>query len=528
MSDSGPSTPKDEDPLIAQWRAKRALETRVDLAATAESGGTAPPEDTTAAHANTTDPAQRVDDSSESLLAIAEGLLAGPKAALTPVTPIALDTIPERGQAPRTGSTERAGGQADHSAPRFDDIKQQVRPETEFDPARATANAVAAAFAGTQATTHTHIPGGNEIEEARALMHARLRKRRAQSFGLFALTVVIPVLVMLTYLQLYVTPLYETRAVIAISQPNQQGQSGGGGVLGALGGGPGMSQAFKADEYVRSQVLPRDLADPRWAPRLAAAGISPGDLVTQMGAAKTVDSSIDIQAGLMTVYARMATPEQAVALSGVVLDLISDHVEVLGAQLGDQRLSVASNSVDTARNDLLEARSDLVELQISAGDVDPVQRVFATYSRIAEIEMEISDLQGQIDHSAVAGANETYETQRLRALIDKLKDQADTSRRSLVDRDGDGDSKSLNQLLMDFELAAQNVKIAEETLSSALSAWSRAQAEVALERSVMQVVVPAVTPQSPRYPRLLVSLFITAIIGMAVFFTLRMALLDPE
>jgi capsule polysaccharide export protein KpsE/RkpR len=239
-----------------------------------------------------------------------------------------------------------------------------------------------------------------------------------------------------------------------------------------------------------------------------------------------VDSSVDVQAGVVTIFTRMPNPEQAVALSSAVLKQVSRHVDNLGAQLGTQRLAVTRNSADEARADLKEARRALVELQILAGDIDPAQRIAATYAQIADIETQIYDLRAQIDRSVVSGNADSYEIDRKRELIQKLQEQAEQSRQSLVDRD-DGRT-SPNELLMEFELAAQNVIIAEETLSSALSAWSRAQVEVALERSVTQVVVPALAPTEPTYPRILVTLFITAVIGAAVFFTLRMILLDPE
>lgn len=556
MSDSGPSKPKDDDDLIRQWRAKRAKTAGEDTPATpldkptetdapkpktdtlpttsakAESSSPEPTKVTSSAERATQSgtapaPARSVPNDNDDLLAYTEGLLAGPKPDLSLATPIPLDAIREGSSAPRATRSDRSTGRdRGVGALGLDDLAELVRPRGATDGSRETADAVARAFAGAQATGQTHIPGGNEIEEARALMHARLKQRRAKSLGLLALTVLLPILAMLTYLQFFVTPLYEAHAVIAITQPNQQGQTGGGGVLGALGGGAGMSQAFKADEYVRSRALVQDLVSERWAPQLAAVGLAPQDILAPQPLKTMVDSSIDIQAGLMTIYTRMATPEKAVALSGLVLDLVADHVDVLGSQLLDQRLLVVGDSVENAREDLQEARRDMVELQISTGDVDPGQRVSATYIRIAEIETEISDLRAQIDRTTVSGENAIYETERLRALIEKLTDQAETARRSLVD--GNGNSASLNRLLMDFELAAQNVMIAEETLSSALTAWARTQTEVALERSVMQVVVPMLEPESPRYPRILVNLLITAIIGMAAFFTLRMALLDPE
>ncbi|MBW6507627.1 MAG: hypothetical protein K0B00_12890 [Rhodobacteraceae bacterium] len=46
--------------------------------------------------------------------------------------------------------------------------------------------------------------------------------------------------------------------------------------------------------------------------------------------------------------------------------------------------------------------------------------------------------------------------------------------------------------------------------------------------ALAHAVVPALAPAPPTYLRRLVSLFITDVTGMAVFFTFRMKLLDPS
>ena len=366
----------------------------------------------------------------------------------------------------------------------------------------------------------------NEIEAARKKLRQKLRRRGRRVFALFLVTVIAPVAAAYFYLTEYVTPLFETRSVIAISQPGNDAAPASAGVLGALGGGAGLSQTFMADEYVRSEALIYDLQSAENQARLAAAGVDPNDLGTPMFGVTSIDSSIDIQAGLMTIYVRMADPDQAAALSTVVIDLIAQHVNSLGDQLSEQRLGVAQQSVNEAQAKLQDARFQLIQLQVLTGDVDPAQRVAAVYARIAEIEQEIAGLEAQIGRLEVGGEDGSYEVQRLQILIERLTEQADEARQSLV-RMSDG-GVSLNQQLMDFELARQNVKIAEETLTSALTAMSVAQSEVALERSVMQVVVPVLIPQTPKYPKLFAALLVVALIGSAVFFTLRSALMSAD
>lgn len=495
------------DPLIDGWLAKH---TKTEAAAMKTA---ALPQPTTV-------------PSDDDLLALAEGRLNAPAAAgyLAPPLPDA------------TREVSKTAGTASDLWPKantwsnligglsFDSLAARARTRQDARPWSETEEAVAAAVASSQGTIQTHLPAGNEIEEARALMLARRHADRRKAFALFAVTVLAPVLIVFVYLSAFVTPLYEAHSTIAISQPNQSAQGGGGGLLGAIAGGGNMAQTFKADEYLRSNALVHDLTEPEWSGRLAEAGITVEEVRAPGGLTKAIDSSLNIQGGLITIYTRMPRPDQAVALCDVVIDLISRHVDLLETQLRDKRLSVAKISVNEARGDLQQARRALVELQISIGDIDPTTRITGTYARIAAIETQVADLMAQLERSTVTGSNDTYETERLRELIGKLKVQADIARRSLVANDGA--TKSLNEQLMDFELANQNVAISEQTLSTALSTWATTQAEVSLERSVMQIVVPVLQPTDPTYPRLLSYLFVTALIGAAAFFTLRMALLD--
>ncbi len=495
-----------DDPWIAGWRAKRA---QVDATTKQTIDLTAP---TTAS-------------SDGDLQALAEHMLNQPA--------FAGDFAPTRADAARdTGKTDGAAldrlpkaspmGDLVGGMP-FDSLTDRPPPRKNA-PRSATEDAVATAVASSQGTIQTHLPAGNEIEEARALMLARRRLDRRKALALLAVTVLAPVLIILVYLSAFVTPLYEARSTIAISQPNQGAQGSGSGLLGAISGGANMPQTFKADEYLRSDALIHDLTEPEWSGRLAEAGITIEEIRAPGGLVEAIDSSLNIQGGLLTIYTRLSRPDKAVTLCGVVIELLSRHVDLLETQLRDKRLSVAKVSVDEARADLRQARRALLELQISTGDIDPRQRITGTYTRIAEIETQTAELMTQLDRSTVAGSNDIYETERLKELIGKLKIQADTARRSLVANDGA--AKSLNEQLMDFELANQNVVISEQALSTAMSSWATTQVEVSLERSVLQIVVPVLQPTDPTYPRVFYYLFVTVLIGAAAFFTLRMAFLD--
>ncbi|MCO8146833.1 hypothetical protein NHN26_16615 [Rhodovulum tesquicola] len=366
----------------------------------------------------------------------------------------------------------------------------------------------------------------NEIDEIQARMAIWRRARWHRALALFVVCVLAPLAAVFGWLTLATKPLYETRAVLTISQPKQESQTAPPGLLGAIGAPQGMAQVFMADEFVRSPALVSAVLDPALAPRLAAEGLGDLVLLSHDALASQIDSSVNIQTGMMTVYARMPEPAQAVALARLVLDLVSTHVDDLGADLRDKRLSVAQDSVNEARASLIEAKRALVALQIEHGELDPRTRIEGIYQMIAGTESEIVALRTELGRVEVAGSGDSYEAKRLRELLEKLDALVERERRSLLEPRGG--TTSLNALLMDYETANQTVSIAEETLSAALASLASAQSEVALGRSVLQVVVPPLAPGKPEYPRIMVALFITLVIGLAVFFTARLVLFDPD
>lgn len=494
------------DTLIVQWHAKRGLLTEQSDEKVSE-----PP-----VGKEPSRPKQEAFDDDDALLALTQSLLSKSTVDVQGAMGAALDIAKE-------ASTDHADGLALQDK----DAEEQSKTRT----AASNNNALLAATCASSESTFDTFPEHpaqitKEIAAARSMMTTRMRKRRQKLVSLLFVTVILPVSAVFTYIENFATPIFEARAVIAISQPNNSAASGGSGVLGVLGGSPGLSQTFQADEYIRSEALVHDLLSAKNVKKLVEAGVAPENLASQLYGVELIESAIDIQAGLLTIYARLPEADQAVALNNLVIDLVSEHVNDLGEQLRGQRLGVARRSVDEAQSDLQQARQDLVQLQIDTGEIDPTQRVGATYSRIAEIEKEVSDLEAQIGRSEIAGESTRYEKQRLQILIEQLTVQADEARHSLVA--SEAGTQSLNEKLMEFELASQNVKISEEMLSSALSAWSQAQVEVALERSVMQLVVPALMPKAPVYPRLFANLLLAALIGLAMFFTLRMAIMNTE
>jgi len=366
------------------------------------------------------------------------------------------------------------------------------------------------------------MQGAGEIAKIKERMGKQRKRGLLRQRAMFLVLVVAPLIVAVYWLTYMAEPLYKSTSVISISKPQNGNSGSSSGLLGALGSSSGMENIFTADTYVRSQALLEDLKHGSIRSQLENTDLASVLDMTGEQLANYVTSSVDIQTNMMTLYVSRPKPEQAVSLSNLVLGEISRHVEKLDASLSDKRLEIAQMGVTDAETKLTAAKKVLVELQVKHDDIDPRKRAESIYAAIAETQTQISALRSEIDKAVIAGKTDSFQAQRDRELLARLQEQVAESRKSLVDQSNN--EMSLNELLMDFEMANQRVRIAEEGLSSALSAMATAQSEVALDRSIVQIVVPPLPPVSPSEPKPYLVLLMTLLVSLSVFLTARQLL----
>ncbi|MFT6605963.1 MAG: capsule polysaccharide export protein KpsE/RkpR [Halocynthiibacter sp.] len=373
------------------------------------------------------------------------------------------------------------------------------------------------------------------IGAAQSEFVARAKARKAQLLRQLAIFVFGPALLVLGYQSLIAVPLFEARAVVVIAKPGSSSGTDLGGLLGSLAAPSQMNEAFMADEYVRSQALMDDLEgalglisrlssdemDPvRRLRDFPILRISKRDQFTRF-----VDSSINIQTGLMTLYVRAPTPDQAILISEAILARTAVQINDLSDALFEQRMAQARSSVDEARVGLSEAQKLLISRQISSGEVSPQARIEGVYANIQQMESEALALVSLIQQAEVGGQAGSYATQRLVERERLLRTRIEQERRLLVEaQEG---AQSLNALLVENELAALQVRIAEETLSASLAALAQAGDAAALGRSTFQVIVPPRTSGQPSAPNPIISALVAFFGLLSMFVMIKIFLARP-
>ncbi|SEW43467.1 Capsule polysaccharide export protein KpsE/RkpR [Cognatiyoonia koreensis] len=342
----------------------------------------------------------------------------------------------------------------------------------------------------------------------------------------FAILCVLPMVLATVYLLAVATPMYEARSVIAVTKPVAVSGASAGGLLGSLNSAPNLQEVFMAHAFIQSQAMMDGLENDRgFITHLSSDRVDPVQRLRDLDAlsidkhdqfSRFVDSAVDIQTGLITLYVRTPDPADSIAVSDTILAMVATQVNALNVDVIGQRLLLAEQSVQAAQAQLTAAQTALLELQLDSGEADPAARIAGVYMIIRQLEEESLLLGQDIQRAEVAGNGDSFQTQRANELYDRLQTQIADQRAILVSA-GDAKEQSLNAVMMQHQLAALRVGIAEEALTVALAAQTEATQSAALSRSLFQVVVPprtAAIPTSPNVPAILV---LVGVLSIAVF-----------
>ena len=354
---------------------------------------------------------------------------------------------------------------------------------------------------------------------------------RLGRWPLFFVVVIAPLAIVAFYLLTVATPLYEARSVIAITKPSESGNASRSGLLGGVQGPSNLSEVFRAHSYVQSQALMdaleaelgliTEFSGPTIDPVKRLRTIPALSLSKSAQFRRYVESSVDIQSGLLTLYVRAPSDAQAIAISDAVLGNTEEQVQALGQQVFDQRQAHATTVRVAAEKQVAEAQAALVALQIKYQEVDPRNRVESIYATIKDLEAEALKLNSEVQKAEIAGIGDSQQTRQTAELEARIRQQIVDQRTRLVAPDG-ATAGSLNTLLMEYELANLELGLARDAVQTALKSQAEAGQEAALNRSLFQVVVPPRTAQAAAYPRVPGTLALVLVICLALFSAMTM------
>ena len=173
-------------------------------------------------------------------------------------------------------------------------------------------------------------------------------------------------------------------------------------------------------------------------------------------------------------------------------------------------------AVNEARLFLNESQKKLTQLQIVSGEQDPLVHIQSIYQNISQLETQALELKTKIRRAQISGVNDRITTKLLIEHEAELKERIKVYRAELISGD-DSEVMPLNSLLIEFDLAKLEVKIASETLSTTLQSLAQVRRDASLAKSQFQVVVQPSTSDLAKHPKVFRGMFLLFIILLASF-----------
>jgi len=257
------------------------------------------------------------------------------------------------------------------------------------------------------ASSATHLlPTASDLIATKTRLRKLQRRSKSITAFQFLATCLIPWIGAAYYLTAIATPLYEARSVISVSSPSSVTETNQNGILGSLGGPSNMQDVFMAHAYIQSLAMMEELeSESSVISELSGPMLDPIQRLRDMPSlsldkhrqfSRFVDSAVDIQTGLITLYVRLPQQSEAIAVSEAVLTKVSDQVSKLNTGVIAQRLSLANDAASQAQDKVAKAHADLLKVQIDSGEADPAERIASLYAQISLLETEVTALNKEI------------------------------------------------------------------------------------------------------------------------------------
>jgi capsular polysaccharide transport system permease protein len=339
------------------------------------------------------------------------------------------------------------------------------------------------------------LPNDLEIQDARLAIIERRQIRWRSIFRRVLVFVLVPLLVVLFYMWVVATKLYQGEAIFTVQTSSQSAPSPSAGLFAIGGANSTIGDAFKAREFILSRPM-MDYMEKRhgFMSHFASSDMDPlTRLKSPLGLNRDpykyylerVRVAVDVQEGILRLYVQARTPEDAMRFGNAILASAEGHVNRFSDKISEDQISSLTHDVQSAERQVADARRSLAVVQARRGELAPEQAATAVYQLISNLELQQAEAQRERDGLLSQGLTDSPLLPRLNARVNELNAQVSEQRRRLVNPGGN----SLQTTLNEFENASARKQIAQARWESTLNTLQQAYLRILEQRRYFVVIV---------------------------------------
>jgi len=365
-------------------------------------------------------------------------------------------------------------------------VADEVRPDRVQSRQRSAADEVDPA---------TVLPDETALEDARIAIIERRQERWRLIVRRAVLFVAIPLLVVLLYVRLIATPLYQGEAVFTVQTTASASSSPTAGIFAVTAGSAGVADAFKAREYILSRPM-MELMEKRYGflSHFASSQVDPlTRFESPLGFNREpydyyrdrVRVQVDVQEGILRLFVQARTPEDAVRFGNGILAAAEQHVNEFSEKISNDQIEALSRNVQSAEQQVAETTRSLAAVQARRGELSPEATATAIYQLISQLELQLAEAQRERNALLDQGLTNSPLLPKLTARVEELRAQIGDQRRRLVNPGGGSVARSMNE----FQSATARKDIAQARWQSTLNTLQQAYLRILEERRYFVIIV---------------------------------------
>ena len=236
---------------------------------------------------------------------------------------------------------------------------------------------------------------------------------------------------------------------------------------------------------------------------------------------RMVDVSLDPVTGILNIEARAFAPSEAQAIAAAILAASADLVNRLADTAREDAVRYAA--VELAENEerLRTVRIKLRKFRDIEQEVDPSQNAHIAIGLVAGLEEELSQARVQLDLLSRALDDTAPRIVLLRRQIESLEARINAERTRLGSglALGDDGTRSLSEVVGEFEELVVDREFAEQSYTLALATYQQAEAEARRRHRYLAAHIEPTLSQEPEYPDrplLVAAVFLLALAGWSI------------
>jgi len=344
----------------------------------------------------------------------------------------------------------------------------------------------------------------------------------------FGLLVLLPTLLSGGYFGLLAPERYVSEARFVVRKPDAPGHSAAQSLsIDQLPKAAGGDDAYAVRDFIRSRdalhlllrhadlrgIVATPARDPLWHFPGWFTGRTDEDLFDLYPSLVTVN--YESSSGITTLRTQAFTPEAARRMAMVLLDGTEALLNRMSARAESDAVAIAAAAVTRARTASDEARARTTAFREQESLVDPTALSKTVLSTIEQLSQDLVESAAELNLiRQMSGSSPQIPT--LRARVEALQQQIDHARDTLAGR-----NTSLAPRIAAYERLRLEQEFADQNLLHMETLLETARIDALRQHEYIERVVEPHAADEARYPRRVLWILGTALVGLALFWAFR-------